>query len=64
MTITVTMRVTTHDRRMTALRASRVLEEHAWLVADELTGVLTYGAPGIREKPSVEVTQVVVRDGR
>ncbi len=65
LTVTVTMRVETHDRRMSALRVSRILEEHAWLVGDELTGLLTYGGRGVREKPTVEVTQVVVKeDGR
>lgn len=61
MTVTVTMRVESRDRRLTALRVSRIMEEHAWLVADELTGVLTYGGSGVQEKPSVQVTQVVVR---
>jgi len=64
MTVTITLKVRAADRRMTGLRASRILEVYAWRLADDLTGLLTYGGPALEEKPRVEVAQVVVKEGR
>ncbi len=48
---TIQVRVLSSDPRLTPAEISRVLTFSHWLVAEELTGLLTYGGPPVTWKP-------------
>ncbi len=58
---TIQVRVRCSDPRLTPAEICRVLTGHHGLVAEELTGLLTYGGPPVLQKPWVDVTAIVVR---
>ncbi len=60
--VRLTLRVDSVDRRLSSRQVSQVLTEHFWQVADDLTGLLTYGAKRPVDKPAVRVQGIVVRD--
>jgi len=59
--VRITLLVETDDRRLSPREAARTLVWRRWLVADHLSGLLTWGGPRAVRNPSVQVVEVMTR---